>query len=127
MRHLEKKQRNKNCHERLKSISDIKYVVDRLHIKGHSQKWCTERCHPDLFPELENVNTVVCEQINFWLGKFKHIMKHMNIYRFNFFLFIILNEYNLIKLNGRLNINHGHFIKTITKKRKFDEIVSDDE
>ena len=64
--------------------------MDRLHIKGHKQKWCQKMCHPDNSKELYGTNTVVCEQINYWLGRYKHIMKHMNIYRFHFYLHILL-------------------------------------
>ena len=39
----------------------IKYVVDRLHIKGHTEKWCLENCHPKLFPNLIGVNTEACK------------------------------------------------------------------
>ena len=93
-----------NSTERLLKLKDTKYVVDKLHIQGHTERWCLENCHPKLFPELEPINTVVCEQLNFWLGRYKHIVKHMNIYRFNFFLYIILNEYNKIKINGKYEV-----------------------
>ena len=89
--------------KRFDSAEDVKYVVDRLHIMGHTQSWCKDKCHPDLFPDLKNVNTMVCEQINFWLGRYKHILKHMNHSRFNFFLYIILNKYNELKCEGIYN------------------------
>lgn len=47
----------------LPRFEKIKHV-DRLHIKGHKQKWC----HPDNFKELNGTNTVICEQINYWLN-----------------------------------------------------------
>ena len=55
--------------------------MDKLHIKDHVGAECKETCHPKLFPMLKDTNTVICEQINFWLGKFKHILKHMSFYR----------------------------------------------
>jgi hypothetical protein len=106
MRHMHKKAKT-NPSTRFDNIKNVKYVVDRLHIKGHKQKWCLKICHPDLFDDLNGTNTVVCEQINFWLGRFKHIMKHMNATRFNFFLYIILNEHNQLEiLIIVLNTNH---------------------
>ena len=44
---------------RLESIrpDKIKYVVDRLHIKGHTEAWCLENCDPKLYPELQDLNT----------------------------------------------------------------------
>ena len=108
MRHMHKKA-NTNPSTRFDNIKNVKYVVDRLHIKGHTQKWCLKICHPDLFDDLNGTSTVVCEQINFWLGRLKHIMKHMNATRFNFFLYINLNEHNILKSTG--NFNNSILIK----------------
>ena len=76
-------------------------VDTRLHMKGHTGDECKKNNDPALFPELEDTNTVVCEQVNFWLGKFKHILKHINFYRFNsltFFTLIILSLTFIIRL-----------------------------
>ena len=44
----------------------IKYVMDRVHSKGHADPWCLQHCHPDA-PEtvtlLEGKNASVCEQL----------------------------------------------------------------
>ena len=63
--------------------------------------------HDDLF----KVNTVVCEETNYWLSGFKYAMKHMNQDRYNFFLFIILNIYNEEKII--LNANKKPTYKNI--------------
>ena len=55
---------------------------------------CHEKLNADNFKELLKVNTVVCEETNFWIGGFKHMMKHMNANRYNVFLFIISTKYN---------------------------------
>ena len=72
-----------NSTERLNSISskNVTYIVDRLHIKGHTESWCLENCHPILFPEIDKINTVVCEQANFRLGNYRYIMKYMNFHQ----------------------------------------------
>ena len=98
MLHIKKQFNNRlQRTQRLEDATKVKYIVDRLHIVGHSQTWCKDICHPDLYPDLKEVNTMICEQINFWLGRFKFIMKHMNQSRFNFFLYLILNQYNKLK------------------------------
>ena len=84
--------------KRLNEFCKLKFAVDKLHIKGHKEAWCLQNCNPTNNPDLDGVNTVVCEQVNFWLGQFKYIMKHMNAPRYNFFLYIICNEYNKIKI-----------------------------
>jgi len=50
-------------------------------------------------------------------------MKHMNAEKFNFFLYIILNELNKIKLNGKFsNIIVSNFSHISAIKRPFNEI-----
>ena len=83
-------------------------------MKGHIGEECRRNNDPALFPELDDSNTVVCEQVNFWLGKFKHILKHMNFYRFNFFLYIILDIYNQIKLQNVVDIADAIFSRRLT-------------
>ncbi len=103
MKHMQKKfNDSEKFTQRVQATKDVKYVVDRLHIVGHKQSWCQKMCHPDLYPQLAGVNTMVCEQINFWLGRYKYIMKHMSQTRFNFYLYIILNERNTLKVNGKI-------------------------
>lgn len=128
MLHIKKQFKNRTHRtKRLEEATKVNYIVDRLHIVGHSQAWCKDVCHPDLFPELKGVNTIICEQINFWLGRFKFIMKHMNQCRFNFFLYIILNQYNKLKVEDRFNTTADFkFVKTQAQKRSLEEI-SDDE
>jgi hypothetical protein len=76
-------------------LKDVGYVVDKLHIKGHIGKNCKKFCHPDNFPPLKLLNTVVCEQKNFWLGNYKYSLKHMGTNRFNFFVFITVKSHIL--------------------------------
>jgi len=101
-----------------------------LHIKGHKENWCLNNCHPDLFPEVKDVNTVICEQINYWLNNFKYILKHMNRERYVFFLSILLREFNTMKLEGKYNILKSvPEYKSVQVKRGFesDDSESDDE
>ena len=95
-------------------------------MKGHTGEECRRNNDPALFPELDDVNTVVCEQVNFWLGKFKHILKHMSFYRYNFFLFVILDIYNTIKIQGAVDIADVIFFeKSDPLKRKIDDADTD--
>jgi hypothetical protein len=75
--------------ERVAIFNNIKYVVDKLHIKGHVGEICRNTVHPNLFPELDDSNTVVCEQTNFTIGRHKHQLKHMNKDRYHFFIYFI--------------------------------------
>ena len=90
--------------ERAKLLKDKTFVVDRFHFLNHVGDFCTRNCDPKLYDDLKNINTSVSEEINFWFSKFKYIVKHMNLEHFSFFLFIIFNEYNTIKLESSINI-----------------------
>lgn len=99
--HLDEFLRNANVidkSERGAKINDFEFVIDRLHIKNHTRAICHTNYNPNLYDELFKINTVVCEETNYWLSGFKFIMKHMNADRFSFFLFIILEIYNNEKL-----------------------------
>jgi hypothetical protein len=76
------------------------FVIDRLHIKNHVRENCHQIYNADLHSELFAINSVVCEEINYWFGIYKHAMKHMNHIRFNFFMYIIFNIYNDEKLKS---------------------------
>ena len=38
-----------------KQLSSMKMAVDKMHMKGHTDKWCKENCDPKKFPILEKV------------------------------------------------------------------------
>ncbi len=67
---------------------------------------CLQNCNPTNNPDLDGVNTVVCEQVNFWLGQFKYIMKHMNAPRYNLKIRLDDRAEDFIE-NG---INSGKFV-----------------
>jgi len=46
---------------------------------------------------------MVCEQVNFLLGRLKHQTKHMNCDRFHAYLYIITNKMNHLKITNRIN------------------------
>ena len=75
-----------------------KHYIDKLHFLNHKDAWCEKNCNPNKVDDLKNINTVVQEQINYWAGGYKHMLKHMNYYRFNFFLYIIFDVFNTNKL-----------------------------
>lgn len=50
----------------------------------------------------------------------------MNINRFHFFIFVILDFYNKIKFEGIFNLtNESLIIKTDSRKRKLEEIYDE--
>jgi hypothetical protein len=116
-----------NNTEKTKIFKTKKLVVDKLHIQGHVDHRCLQECHPNKFQDLEEVNTVIVEQINFWFGRYKYILKHMNMYRYNFFLFILFDQYNTLAQDGKFSLIETVAIeKSDAVKRKRDELDEDD-
>ena len=58
----------------------IRYVVDKLHAKGHVDPWCKANCLPDV-PEnaaaIRGVCTPRCEIVNSVIGRHKFVLRHM--------------------------------------------------
>ncbi len=102
--HLKQYMNNRNFEnitERTNTLFKKTHVIDKMHILNHKSKWCLKYCNPYLIKDLNEINTVSCEQTNFWAGKFKHCTKHLNYSRFSFFLYIIFDEYNNQKIKRR--------------------------
>ena len=62
-----------NKSKRAEIFTKLHYVVDKLHIKGHIGKNCRKYCHPENYPSLKSINSVVCEHKKFWLDKYKYV------------------------------------------------------
>ena len=38
------------------ALANVEIVVDKLHMRGHTDKWCAENCDPHNFEELNDVS-----------------------------------------------------------------------
>ena len=38
-----------------KLLSNINIVIDKMHMVGHTDKWCKKVCNPNNFPDLNDV------------------------------------------------------------------------
>jgi hypothetical protein len=76
--------------ERLKIYETKIFAIDRIHIYNHSRKEC-KKFECNNFKELQNINSVVCEETNYWFSGFKYCIKHMSQERLLFFLYIIFD------------------------------------
>ena len=101
------------------------FVVDKLHYQGHVGIECAKYCNPNLYPVIMRLHTVVVEHINSWAAPYKHSTKHMNWLRFGFFLHIIFDFYNQIKLEGLIELSGGFKQDYIRKaeKRKYEQCI----
>ena len=99
---------------RSKILSNTKVVVDRFHFKSHVDVYCAANNDPDLITDLDDTNTSVCEQTNYWFGRYKYILKHMNLEHFHFFIFIVCDEFNKSKL---INQKYNELKKQNSQKK----------
>jgi hypothetical protein len=54
-----------NIIERTNTLLKKNYLIDKMHILNHKSKWRLKHCNPFLIKDLNEVNTVSCEQTNF--------------------------------------------------------------
>ena len=113
-----------NHTDKSRFFDEYTYIIDRLHVKGHVAR-CREIYPPNLIRELDNAQTMICEQRNFWISGYKHNVKHMNQYRFHFF-YIIFTYFNEIKEEGLLNIANTNDVYK-PSKRLFTAISNSDD
>ena len=69
-------------------FGNIRKSVDKFHFSNHIDPWCVENMDPYKIPDLDNVNTVICEQL------FKKVNSHTNCKSMNearYFLFWLYN------------------------------------
>lgn len=87
--------------KRIEKLCQKTIVIDRFHYKGHKKKddYCKKICNPDNYSDLNDINTSVVEQINYWFSGYKHLVKHMNRERFKFFVYLVCNELNESNIN----------------------------
>lgn len=100
----------KKGNEGAKQLLACKYLVDRLHIRGHTTPGCNindPAClyHPSLdkFSAIAGVNTECAEQCFSWLGRFRNSVKYMSHYKFKVFLHFVISARNKYMSQKRIS------------------------
>lgn len=99
-------------------LRNVKFLVDRFHVEGHTEPCCRPPCDSDPvrgryhplhsdFDQIREANTECAGQSFKWLNKYKLILRNMKQYRFNFFLYTMINLHNQfreaqLKHNGHM-------------------------
>jgi len=87
-------------------LKHVHFLVDRFHVSKHTEKCCMPvannplcKYNPDLpeFKEVSGVNTECAEQAFRWLNKLKFSVRQMSRYRYNFFLYELINTHNRLR------------------------------
>lgn len=75
----------------------IRYVVDKMHAKGHVDPWCKANCHPDVPQNADAVRGVCtprCEIVNSVIGRHKFALRHMRRRTAAFFVHEVIHLRN---------------------------------
>ena len=78
------------------TISRQPTIIDKTHLKGHTDPRCKKRFDPKKLPRMEKVNTQVAEQAFSWFSKFKHMGRYMNKEIYWVFVIVIFHARNVI-------------------------------
>ena len=109
-----------------KQLASVQMVVDKMHMKGHTDPWCKEHCDPSKFQALNKVyqiqstnlaiytlnpqvDTEVCEQVFSWLSRYSKMTHKMSQHIFIFFLLYVCNLHNIWELE---KIQRAGFMST---------------
>lgn len=68
--------------------------IDRLHQKTHSRPMCQTDRNIKHRTDLDNVNTVVCEQTNSWLKQYLNILCNFSGQRSKFYYLFLFHHWN---------------------------------
>ncbi len=86
-------------------LRHVKFLVDIWHVQKHTEPCCLPPSpenpdskyhpeHPD-FKDIIGSNTECAEQAFKWLNTYKSIVKRMKRFRFNFFMYIMIDLHNV--------------------------------
>jgi hypothetical protein len=89
--HLDKHVNNKSYNYDSQT-KEIQFFIERFHIKNHNSNCAKYSCDKNII--VKKINSSVCEQKFYTLGKFKFISKHMSKLHFNFFYLMVFESSN---------------------------------
>lgn len=108
--------RRKNVTTTAQKLSETKIVIDKMHMVGHTDKWCKENCDPNDFRALDKVcvciyrlakcvhygylcilqvDTEACEQCFSWLSCYAKMTRRMQRPTFLFFILYMCDLHNI--------------------------------
>lgn len=95
--HLKRYINRRSDNVELEELFNLNMVVDKLHFKNHTDKWCKKNVNPYKNASFDELNTMVCEQAFSWLAKYKHSLSNMSCNRFDLVIYSICHYRNSVK------------------------------
>ncbi len=78
---------------KIQDLEHIEFYIDRFHINNHIKQKC-KKYNMALSPELEHINSQICEQTFNYFNRAKYMTKHMSKNHFNFFILMMVDNFN---------------------------------
>ncbi len=75
------------------------FLVDKFHIGNHKRPMCQAQTNPHKYPEVNQINTVVCEQTNSKLKKYQNALSSFSLPKSKIFYLLLFNLMNCKKKN----------------------------
>ena len=60
-------------------LSEVNIVIDKLHFKGHVDKWCHEHCNPYKFEELNQVCGFIMQLSATWYHALEFCLLNLQV------------------------------------------------
>ena len=99
--HLDEMASNRNI--KFKYIEKMNFFIDKFHIYNHVRNKCQTTYNMNNDENICHLNSVICEQNFSLMMKYRHALKHMTMWHFNFYLLCIYDKLNEIKLKSIKN------------------------
>ena len=97
-------------------VDNLTHAIDFFHFKNHIDPHCHENYNPRKVPELEGVNTVICEQLFKSINAYSNC-KSMNEAHFFLYFFFNLDLHNLKKEGQAYMVNPKNDVRNETVKK----------
>ena len=95
-----------NKYKRYKPLKNLKYFIDKFHLRGHVRNQCKTKFNQKLNKDISHLNSEICEQNFSLMLKHRYMLKHMSEFHFKFFIICIydkLNEIIISKIQRKRN------------------------
>ncbi|CAF1654087.1 unnamed protein product, partial [Adineta ricciae] len=95
---------------RTDALNNMTFLVDKFHIGNHTRPMCQAQTNPYKYPDVNGINTVVCEQTNSKLKKYQNALSSFSFPQIvqNHDLPIIFVSHIFHLINQLINLYHAY-------------------
>ncbi|CAF1621154.1 unnamed protein product [Adineta ricciae] len=79
---------------RTDALDNMIFLIDKFHIGNHTRPMCQAQTNPYKYPDVNGINTVVCEQTNLKLKKYQNTLSSFSFPKSKIFYLLLFNFMN---------------------------------